>query len=101
MLNISFYYNLEHLNIVQLGNKLGSKTTQVYYPRNLIKRTGLTLEEIPCSFVDDNEFCNNIFDTTALSDEFFSNDVLVEAASLVFKSNNSFVKFFHTVLLSL
>ncbi|KAG0823875.1 hypothetical protein G6F19_010636 [Rhizopus arrhizus] len=92
--------SLEHLNIVQLGNKLGSKITREYYPKNLIKKTGLTLEEIPCSFVEDNEFYNNIFDTIALSDEFSSNEVLVEAASLVFKSNNPFMKFFHTVLQS-
>ncbi|KAL9537943.1 hypothetical protein PS6_011669 [Mucor atramentarius] len=56
-------YSLEHLNIVQLGNKLGSKITREYYPKNLVKRTGLTLEDIPCSFVEDNEFYNNIFDT--------------------------------------
>ncbi|KAI8059692.1 hypothetical protein BDF21DRAFT_390190 [Thamnidium elegans] len=93
-------YSLEHLNIVQLGNKLGSKITREYYPKNLIKKTGLTLEEIPSSFVEDNEFYNNIFDTIALSDEFSSNEVLVEAASLVFKSNNPFMKFFHTVLQS-
>ncbi|KAI8077258.1 uncharacterized protein B0P05DRAFT_124855 [Gilbertella persicaria] len=93
-------YSLEHLNIVQLGNKLGSKITREYYPKNLIKKTGLTPEEIPCSFAEDNEFYNNIFDTIALSDEFSSNEVLVEAASLVFKSNNPFMKFFHTVLQS-
>ncbi|KAI8876608.1 hypothetical protein K501DRAFT_300343, partial [Backusella circina FSU 941] len=79
---------------------LGSKITREYYPKNLIKKTGLTLEEIPCSFVEDNEFYNNIFDIIALSDEFSSNEVLVEAASLVFKSNNPFMKFFHTVLQS-
>ncbi|KAI9480275.1 MAG: hypothetical protein EXX96DRAFT_594635 [Benjaminiella poitrasii] len=57
---------LEHLNIVQLGNKLGSKITREYYPKNLIKKTGLTLEEIPCSFVENNEFYNNISDTICL-----------------------------------
>ncbi|KAG0799783.1 hypothetical protein G6F22_002885 [Rhizopus arrhizus] len=31
-------YSLEHLNVVQLGNKLGSKITREYYPKNLIKK---------------------------------------------------------------
>ncbi|KAI7895373.1 uncharacterized protein EV154DRAFT_574233 [Mucor mucedo] len=84
-------YSLKHLNIIQLGNKLGSKITQKYYPKNLIKKTGLTLEEIPCSFVEDNEFYNNIFDTIALSDEFSSNEVLVETASLVFNVSGLFI----------
>ncbi|KAG2197232.1 hypothetical protein INT47_003607, partial [Mucor saturninus] len=37
-------YSLEHLNIVQLGNKHGSKFTREYYPKELIKKTGLTFD---------------------------------------------------------
>ncbi|CAO3664813.1 unnamed protein product [Rhizopus stolonifer] len=55
--------SLEHLNIIQLGNKLGSKIIREYYPKHLIKRTALTPKEIPCSFAEDNEFYSSIFDT--------------------------------------
>ncbi|KAI7902404.1 uncharacterized protein BX663DRAFT_552326 [Cokeromyces recurvatus] len=84
-------YSLEHLNIIQLGNKLGSRITREYYPKNLIKKTGLTFEEISCSFIKDNRFYNNIFDTIALSDEFSSNKVLVETASPVFNVSGLFI----------
>ncbi|KAI7873838.1 uncharacterized protein EV154DRAFT_400801, partial [Mucor mucedo] len=89
-----------HLNIVQLGNKYGSKITREYYPKELIKKTGLTYEEIPCSFVKDEEFYNGVFDIIVLSDELSSNTVLTEAALLALKSKNPFMKFFVTVLQS-
>lgn len=58
-----FCYNLDNLNVIQIGNKIGSESTRRYYPRDLIDKTEMIIKEIPDSFRDDHDFYNNIFDT--------------------------------------
>jgi hypothetical protein len=55
-------YILEHLNIIQLGNKIGTVTTRQYYKDILIKKTSIIITEIPNSFIENKKFHNAIFD---------------------------------------
>jgi hypothetical protein len=54
---------LKRLNVIQLGDKIGSEITRKHYPKNLIEKTEMRREEIPDSFVEDVEFFNKFFDT--------------------------------------
>jgi hypothetical protein len=60
---LTFCYSLENLNVIQLGNKIGSESTRKYYPKDLIDKTEMIIKEIPDSFVEDQDFYNRIFDT--------------------------------------
>ncbi|KAG1139478.1 hypothetical protein G6F37_010271 [Rhizopus arrhizus] len=77
---------LENLNVIQLGNKIGSESTRKYYPKDLIDKTEMIIKEIPDSFVKDQDFYNRIFDTITLADEQSSNELLAEVYFSVFKS---------------
>lgn len=91
-------YSLENLNVVQLGNKIGSESTRKYYPKHLIDKTEMIIKEILDSFVEHQDFYNRIFDTITLADEQSSNELLAEVYFSVFKSNKPFMKFFHAVV---
>ncbi|KAG0757962.1 hypothetical protein G6F16_009984 [Rhizopus arrhizus] len=93
-------YILENLNVIQLGNKIGSESTRKYYPKDLIDKTEMIIKEIPDSFVKDQDFYNRIFDTITLADEQSSNELLAEVYFSIFKSNKPFMKFFHVVVQS-
>ncbi|CAO3612633.1 unnamed protein product [Mucor hiemalis] len=91
-------YCLENLNIIQLGNKLGTKMTREYYPKELIKRTQPMYVKVPSYFVEDSEFYNNLFDIICEGDESSSKEDLVEATLQLYRSNELFKKFAHSVL---
>ncbi|CAO3703874.1 unnamed protein product [Rhizopus stolonifer] len=93
-------YSLENLNVIQLGNKIGSETTRKYYPKNLIYKTEMIIKEIPDFFVEDQDFYNRVFDMMTLADEKSLNEFLAEIYFSVFKSNKPFMKFFHAVVQS-
>ncbi|CAO3612629.1 unnamed protein product [Mucor hiemalis] len=72
--------------------------TREYYPKDLIKRTQPMYVEIPCSFVEDSEFYDGLFDIICEGDESASKQALVEATVQVFRCNDLFKKFAHSVL---
>ncbi|KAI9030059.1 hypothetical protein CLU79DRAFT_695079, partial [Phycomyces nitens] len=88
------------LNIIQLGNRIGSESTRKYYPKHLIDKTEVIIKEIPDSFVEDRDFYNKIFDTIILGDEQASNELMAQIHFSVFMSNKPFMKFFHAVVQS-
>ncbi|KAL7318442.1 hypothetical protein PS15m_001687 [Mucor circinelloides] len=77
-ISISIAWNTQ--NIIQFGNKLGSKIIREYYPKHLIKRTAHAAEVISCSFVEDNEFYSSIFDTLTIADESSPGETLAKVA---------------------
>lgn len=40
-------FSLERLNVIQVGNKIGSQVTRKYYPKDLVSKTDIIFEEIP------------------------------------------------------
>ncbi|KAI8373982.1 hypothetical protein EDC96DRAFT_9902 [Choanephora cucurbitarum] len=91
-------YSLENLNIIQLGNKIGSESTRKYYPKDLIDKTDIIIKNTPDFFVKDQDFYNRIFDTIILADEQSSNELLAEVYLKVLESKDPFMTFFHTVV---
>lgn len=94
-------YSLERLNIIQIGKKLGSCATRKYYPKDLIIKTNMIIEEIPDYFVEDRDFYNGIFDKMAEGDDDASKEYLASLHYFVYTSNKPLMKFFYAVVDSL
>ncbi|KAI8967106.1 hypothetical protein BDF20DRAFT_917905 [Mycotypha africana] len=93
--------NLEHLNVIQLGNNIRSEVTKKHYPPNLIEKTDVIIKDIPNFFVSDIQYYNMFFDTLVLNNEKLTNESLAEEHLTVFQSENPFMKFFYGVISTL
>jgi hypothetical protein len=55
--------SLEHLHIIQLGNKIRSRTTQRHYDEDIINATTpIIVKDVPDQFGDENQYHNAFFD---------------------------------------
>lgn len=63
-------YSLERLNIVQMGNKIGSPTTQKYYTEELIDRTNIIVKSFPDYFNNSTDYHDSFFDQLVIAIEF-------------------------------
>ncbi|RCH78797.1 hypothetical protein CU098_000307, partial [Rhizopus stolonifer] len=85
-------HSLERLNIIQLGNKIGSPTTQKYYTEELIDKTNIVVKSFPDYFDNSTDYHDSFFDQLDIS----QNDAklfLLSKAMFAHESNCRFFNF--------
>ncbi|KAI8076497.1 uncharacterized protein B0P05DRAFT_472289, partial [Gilbertella persicaria] len=81
--------------IIQLGNKIGSPTTQKYYTEELIDKTNIVVKSFPDYFDNSTDYHDSFFDQLVMKD-ISQNDAklfLLSKAMFVHESNCRFLNF--------
>ncbi|CAO3668399.1 unnamed protein product [Rhizopus stolonifer] len=90
-------HSLEHLHIIQLGNKIRSRTTQRHYDEDIINATThIIVKDVPDQFSDENQYHDAFFDILTLSNQ-EAKSYLVEKKLFVYNSKNPFLIFSEAV----